>query len=98
MTEGDSSAHSGTTPVGTTPEPKVVGSGWTSVVVAHLPAQAAGVERIVVTHAMGFARQVARTVHVMHEGRVAETGPPEQIFENPQQEVTRAFLCEARKQ
>jgi ABC-type polar amino acid transport system ATPase subunit len=57
-----------------------------------------GQTMIVVTHAMGFARQVARTVHVMHEGRVTETGPPEQIFENPQQEVTRAFLCEARKQ
>jgi ABC-type polar amino acid transport system ATPase subunit len=57
-----------------------------------------GQTMIVVTHAMGFARQVARTVHVMHEGRLAETGPPEQIFENPQQEVTRAFLCEARKQ
>jgi ABC-type polar amino acid transport system ATPase subunit len=57
-----------------------------------------GQTMIVVTHAMGFARQVARTVHVMHEGRVAESGPPEQIFENPQQEVTRAFLCEAKKQ
>jgi outer membrane lipoprotein-sorting protein len=43
VTEGDSSAHSGTTPAATTPEPKVVGTGWTSVVVAHLPAQAAGV-------------------------------------------------------
>ena len=57
-----------------------------------------GQTMIVVTHAMGFARQVAKTVHVMHEGRMAESGPPEQIFENPQQEVTRAFLCEARRQ
>jgi ABC-type polar amino acid transport system ATPase subunit len=57
-----------------------------------------GQTMIVVTHAMGFARQVAKTVHVMHEGRVAETGPPEQVFENPQHAVTRAFLCEAKGQ
>jgi ABC-type polar amino acid transport system ATPase subunit len=55
-----------------------------------------GQTMIVVTHAMGFARQAARTVHVMHAGQVAETGPPEQIFENPKQEVTRSFLCEAK--
>jgi ABC-type histidine transport system ATPase subunit len=55
-----------------------------------------GQTMIVVTHAMGFARQVARTVHVMHAGQVAETGPPDQIFENPKQEVTRAFVCEAK--
>ncbi len=57
-----------------------------------------GQTMIVVTHAMGFARQVARTVHVMHAGQVAEKGPPEQIFECPKQEVTRAFLCEANGQ
>jgi ABC-type polar amino acid transport system ATPase subunit len=57
-----------------------------------------GQTMIVVTHAMGFARQVARTVHVMHAGQVAESGPPEQIFENPKQEVTRSFVCEAIRQ
>ncbi|MCI0331713.1 MAG: amino acid ABC transporter ATP-binding protein [Planctomycetes bacterium] len=55
-----------------------------------------GQTMIVVTHAMGFARNVSHTVHVMHAGRVAESGPPEQIFENPQQEVTRLFLAQTR--
>ena len=54
-----------------------------------------GQTMIVVTHAMAFARNVAHTVHVMHAGRVAESGPPGQIFEAPQQEVTRSFLAEA---
>jgi ABC-type histidine transport system ATPase subunit len=47
---------------------------------------------VVVTHAMSFARQVAHTVHVMHEGRIAESGPPEQIFGQPRLDVTRSFL------
>jgi ABC-type polar amino acid transport system ATPase subunit len=55
-----------------------------------------GQTMIVVTHAMGFARKVARTVHVMAEGRVAESGPPQQVFEAPREEVTRAFLMEAK--
>lgn len=54
-----------------------------------------GLTMIVVTHAMGFARQVAHTVHVFGEGRVIESGPPEQIFEEPRQEATRSFLAEA---
>jgi ABC-type polar amino acid transport system ATPase subunit len=36
----------------------------------------AGQTMVVVTHAMGFARRVADTVHVMHGGRVVESGPP----------------------
>jgi ABC-type polar amino acid transport system ATPase subunit len=51
-----------------------------------------GQTMIVVTHAMHFARSVATTVHVMHAGQIAESGPPQQIFAHPQQEVTRAFL------
>lgn len=54
-----------------------------------------GQTMIVVTHAMGFARRVAHTVHVMHEGTVAESGPPGQIFESPTKEVTRQFVREA---
>jgi polar amino acid transport system ATP-binding protein len=53
-----------------------------------------GQTMIVVTHAMGFARNVAHVVHVMAEGRVAESGPPAQIFGAPKEEVTRAFLAE----
>jgi ABC-type polar amino acid transport system ATPase subunit len=55
-----------------------------------------GQTMLVVTHAMGFARQVAQTVHVMHEGRMAETGPAEQVFQAPQHEVTRAFLAQVK--
>lgn len=55
-----------------------------------------GLTMIVVTHAMGFARQVATTVHVMAAGRVAESGPPVQIFDNPTLDVTHAFLMQAK--
>jgi ABC-type polar amino acid transport system ATPase subunit len=55
-----------------------------------------GQTMIVVTHAMGFARNVSHTVHVMHAGRVAESGPPAQIFENPREEVTRTFLTQTK--
>jgi ABC-type polar amino acid transport system ATPase subunit len=51
-----------------------------------------GQTMMVVTHAMGFARQVATTVHVMAEGTVAECGPPAQIFEAPETDVTKKFL------
>jgi len=56
-----------------------------------------GQTMIVVTHAMGFARRVAHSVHVMHAGRVAESGPPQQIFEDPREEVTRQFLTQAKE-
>jgi ABC-type polar amino acid transport system ATPase subunit len=56
-----------------------------------------GQTMIVVTHAMSFARNVAHTVHVMHNGRVAESGSAKQVFENPTQEVTRAFLAETKR-
>ncbi len=53
-----------------------------------------GQTMIVVTHAMHFARHVSATIHVMHAGRLAESGPPDAIFDNPQQEITRSFLAE----
>ncbi len=55
-----------------------------------------GQTMVVVTHAMGFARQVAGTVHVMHAGQVAESGPPGQIFEAAHEETTRQFLRQAQ--
>jgi ABC-type polar amino acid transport system ATPase subunit len=63
-------------------------------VIADLARQ--GQTMIVVTHAMGFARNVATTVHVMHAGRVAESGPPGQVFDAPRTEATRHFLAEVR--
>jgi polar amino acid transport system ATP-binding protein len=55
-----------------------------------------GLTMIVVTHAMRFARQVAHSVHVFDAGRVVESGPPCQIFEDPRHEATRLLLAETR--
>ena len=49
---------------------------------------------IVVTHAMNFARRAAHTVYVFEEGRVLESGPPQQIFENPREKATAEFVRE----
>jgi ABC-type polar amino acid transport system ATPase subunit len=51
-----------------------------------------GLTMIVVTHAMQFARRVAHTVHVFDEGRVIESGPPAQVFDDPRHESTRNLL------
>lgn len=47
---------------------------------------------IVVSHEMGFARQVANRVVFMENGVVVEEGTPQQLFEQPVHERTRAFL------
>ena len=47
---------------------------------------------VVVTHEMGFAREVASRVIFMDEGRIIEQGTPSQIFDNPQSERTKTFL------
>ncbi len=57
---------------------------------------AEGQTMLVVTHAMNFARKVADTVHVFGDGRVVESGPPEQVFEDPREETTRQFLSQTR--
>jgi polar amino acid transport system ATP-binding protein len=51
-----------------------------------------GMTMIVVTHEMGFAREVAHRVIMMHGGRIVEDAPPKQFFNNPQHERTKAFL------
>jgi polar amino acid transport system ATP-binding protein len=51
-----------------------------------------GMTMLVVTHEVGFAREVADTVAFMDEGVIIETGPPRETFANPQHERTRAFL------
>ncbi|MEV7280308.1 amino acid ABC transporter ATP-binding protein [Streptomyces sp. NPDC093111] len=53
---------------------------------------ASGTTMIVVTHEIGFAREVADTVVFMDEGRIVEQGPPAEVLENPRHERTRAFL------
>ncbi|HET7388249.1 MAG TPA: amino acid ABC transporter ATP-binding protein [Nocardioidaceae bacterium] len=52
----------------------------------------AGMTMVIVTHEMGFVRQVADRVLFMDEGRIVEDGTPEALFDRPQQERTRAFL------
>jgi ABC-type histidine transport system ATPase subunit len=47
---------------------------------------------LIVTHEMGFAREVASEVIFLHEGRVEEQGPPTQVFDNPSSERCRQFL------
>ena len=51
-----------------------------------------GMTMVVVTHEMGFAREVASRVIFMDEGRIIEQGTPSQIFDNPQSERTKTFL------
>lgn len=51
-----------------------------------------GMTMILVTHEMGFAKNVANRVIFMADGGIVEQGPPEQLFQNPQQERTKAFL------
>ncbi len=51
-----------------------------------------GMTMMVVTHEMDFAKEVADLVVVMDAGMIVESGPPETIFSQPQQERTRSFL------
>jgi polar amino acid transport system ATP-binding protein len=51
-----------------------------------------GMTMIVVTHEMGFAREVADSVVFMDAGVVVETGKPVEILTNPRHERTKAFL------
>ena len=51
-----------------------------------------GMTMLIATHEMGFARDVANRVCFLHEGRILEEGPPEQIFASPREERTKQFL------
>ncbi len=51
-----------------------------------------GMTMLLATHEMGFAREVASKVCFLYDGLVHEEGPPEQLFGDPTQERTRAFL------
>ena len=51
-----------------------------------------GMTMIVVSHEMGFAREVAQRIIFMEDGDIVEQGPPQQLFTQPQQERTRRFL------
>jgi glutamine transport system ATP-binding protein len=51
-----------------------------------------GTTMLVVTHEMGFAREVADRVVIMHEGELIEQGKPNDIFNDPQHKQTQALL------
>jgi len=51
-----------------------------------------GMTMVVVTHEMGFAREVSHRVAIMDMGRVIEIAPPKEFFSNPKSERTRLFL------
>ncbi len=52
-----------------------------------------GMTMVVVTHEMGFAREVGDRILFMEQGMVVEGGPPQEVFEHPKHERTQAFLA-----
>ncbi len=55
-----------------------------------------GMTMVVVTHEMAFAREVADRVIFMDQGVIVEEGPPQKLFENTEQDRTKAFLKRIR--
>ena len=53
-----------------------------------------GMTMLVVTHEMGFAREVADRMYFFDDGNIVESGTPEQIFSHPQEERTKLFLSQ----
>ena len=51
-----------------------------------------GMTMVVVTHEMGFAKEVGTRVLFIDGGKVLESGTPKEVFENPTQERTKSFL------
>lgn len=76
-------------------EPTSALDPWMSREVQAVMSDLAGEGRtmVVVTHDMSFARRVSQVVHVFGEGRIIESGPPAQIFEDPRHEATRTLLA-----
>ena len=57
---------------------------------------ASGMTMVVVTHEMGFAREVATAAAFMHDGRIVEQGDPHQVITQPRDQRTRTFLGRVR--
>ncbi|SFT00452.1 polar amino acid transport system permease protein, partial [Alloyangia pacifica] len=53
-----------------------------------------GMTMVVVTHEMGFARQVADQIVFMDEGKIVEAGTPDALFDNPQTDRLKKFFAE----
>jgi polar amino acid transport system ATP-binding protein len=69
-------------------DPELVGE----VLAAVRDLKAEGVTMLLATHEMSFAREVADTVGFLHEGRLLEVGPPEQVLSEPREPETQRFL------
>jgi len=69
-------------------DPELVGE----VLAAMLHLAKSGMTMVVVTHELGFAREVADTVVFMDAGRIVESGRPDEILEHPRHDRTQAFL------
>jgi polar amino acid transport system ATP-binding protein len=77
-------------------DPELVGE----VLAAISDLKAEGMTMVIATHEMGFAREVADEVCFLHDGLIAERGPPERIFSAPERPETQRFLrrmLEARR-
>ena len=70
-------------------DPELVGE----VLEAVRDLKAEGMTMVIATHEMTFAREVADEVCFLHEGRIVESGPPDQVFGEPREEETRKFLA-----
>jgi polar amino acid transport system ATP-binding protein len=55
---------------------------------------AEGMTMVVVTHEMGFAREVGTRLIFMDQGTILEEGPPREVFANPHHERTKSFLSQ----
>jgi polar amino acid transport system ATP-binding protein len=53
-----------------------------------------GMTMMVVTHEMGFAKEVADRIMFMEEGQIVEVGTPEHFFTNPTEDRTKLFLSQ----
>jgi polar amino acid transport system ATP-binding protein len=69
-------------------DPELVGE----VLAAVRDLKAEGMTMLIATHEMSFAREVADRVAFLHEGRILEQGPPEQVLTSPEREETKRFL------
>ncbi len=56
-----------------------------------------GRDLVLVTHQMGFAHRVADRIALLAGGEIVECGPPQQVLDNPQSEITRQFLAKILK-
>jgi polar amino acid transport system ATP-binding protein len=69
-------------------DPELVGE----VLAAVRDLKGAGMTMLIATHEMSFAREVADQVAFLHDGRIAELGPPDRVLSSPQRPETKRFL------